>query len=121
MTHSPDADGRTISHEAIYRLIYPLPKGELANAGILLRSKQTQRMCRKPLGERTGGRAVGMASIDDRPESASDRRVPGSWEGDLIIGTGGQERRCDAGGTHQPVRADLRASGREKLMGWRIS
>ena len=90
MTHSPDADGRTISHEAIYRWIYALPKGELAKAGILLRSKQTQRKRRKPLGERTGGRIIGMVSIDDRPESASDRRVPGSWEGDLIIGQGGK-------------------------------
>lgn len=90
MTKSPDADGRTISHEAIYRWIYALPKGELAKAGILLRSKQTQRKRRKPLGERTGGRIIGMVSIDDRPEAASDRRVPGSWEGDLIIGRAGK-------------------------------
>lgn len=90
MTKSPDADGRTISHEAIYQWIYALPKGELAKAGILLRSKQTQRKRRKPLGQRTGGRIIGMVSIDDRPEVASDRRVPGSWEGDLIIGRAGK-------------------------------
>lgn len=89
MVHSPDADGRTVSHEAIYRWIYALPKGELAKAGILLRSTRTRRKPRKALGERTGGRIVGMVSIDDRPDEAADRRVPGSWEGDLIIGKAG--------------------------------
>ncbi|GAA4655501.1 hypothetical protein GCM10025779_15330 [Arthrobacter cryoconiti] len=29
-----------------------------------------------------------MASIDDRPEEAADRRVPGAWEGDLVVGKG---------------------------------
>lgn len=90
MVHSPDAQARIVSHEAIYRWIYAHPKGELAREGILLRSKRTARRRRKPLGERTGGRIVGMVSIDERPEEAGDRRVPGAWEGDLIIGAGGK-------------------------------
>lgn len=90
MTKSPDAEGATVSHEAVYRWIYALPKGELAKAGILLQSKRTKRKTRKPLGERTGGRIIGMVSIDDRPEEATDRRVPGAWEGDLIVGKGGK-------------------------------
>lgn len=89
MTHSPDAQGHTVSHEAIYRWIYALPKGELAKSAIMLRSKRTRRRRRSVLGDRTGGRIIGMVSIDDRPDTASDRRVPGSWEGDLIIGKGG--------------------------------
>lgn len=31
-----------------------------------------------------------MVSIDDRPEAAADRRVPGAWEGGVIIGAGGK-------------------------------
>nr|WP_211344751.1 IS30 family transposase [Klugiella xanthotipulae] len=89
MENSPTAEGLTVSHEAIYRWIYAHPKGELAREGILLRSKQTRRKRRVPPGERTGGRIIGMVSIDDRPEAASDRRVPGAWEGDLIIGAHG--------------------------------
>lgn len=89
MVHSVNAAGKTISHEAIYRWIYAHPKGELAKAGIMLRSKRTSRRRRKPLGERTDGRIVGMVSIDDRPEDAA-LRVPGAWEGDLIIGKSGK-------------------------------
>ena len=43
MKASPPADGKTVSHEAIYRFIYALPKGELAKHGVLLRSKRTRR------------------------------------------------------------------------------
>lgn len=86
---SPHAEGRTVSHEAIYQYIYALPKGELAQAGILLRSKRTRRKPRKD-GRNSGARIVGMVSIDDRPEGVDDRRVPGHWEGDLIIGARGQ-------------------------------
>ena len=89
MSHSPDAQGRTVSHEAIYRWIYAHPKGELAREGILLRSRRTTRKRRRPVGERTGGRIVGMVSIDDRPDDAT-LRVPGAWEGDLIVGAGGK-------------------------------
>ena len=90
MSQATDAGGRTVSHEAVYRWIYALPKGELAKSAILLRSKRTQRKKRKPLGQRTGGRIIAMVSIDDRPEDVADRRVPGAWEGDLIIGKAGR-------------------------------
>ncbi|MFT4127769.1 MAG: IS30 family transposase [Gordonia sp. (in: high G+C Gram-positive bacteria)] len=88
VNRSPDALGRTVSHEAIYRWIYALPKGELDRQAIMLRSKRTRRRPRKTVGERSA-RIVGMISIDDRPEEATDRRVPGWWEGDLIVGKNG--------------------------------
>jgi IS30 family transposase len=88
MTHSPAAEGKTVSHEAIYRWIYALPKGELVKHGVMLRSKRTTRKRRRELGERLA-RIIGMTSIDARPEDAANR-VPGAWEGDLIIGAGGK-------------------------------
>jgi hypothetical protein len=77
----PAEQARWVSHEAIYTWIYALPKGELARQGILLRSGRTGR---RPRGRTRapGARIVGMRSIDDRPAEATDRRVPGHWEGD---------------------------------------
>jgi IS30 family transposase len=83
MPGSLPAGGKTVSREAIYRWIYALPRGELAREGILPRSRRTARKRRRPLGERTGGRIVGMVSIDDRDPDVAGRRVPGAWEGDL--------------------------------------
>ena len=83
------AGGVTVSHEAIYRWIYALPKGQLAAQGILLPQRRTRRRPRKQAGERCA-RIVGMVSIDQRPDDADGRQVPGHWEGDLIIGRGGK-------------------------------
>jgi IS30 family transposase len=99
--HSPDQvagrlryehaaeQARWVSHEAIYTWIYALPKGELAREGILLRTGRTHR---RPRGRTRapGARIVGMRSIDDRPAEATGRRVPGHWEGDLMIGRAGR-------------------------------
>lgn len=92
VNEGPPAAGATVSHEAIYRWIYALPKGELARQGIVLQSKRTSRKRRRPIGERPSdyARIVGMVSIDARPDHVTDRRVPGWWEGDLVIGKGGK-------------------------------
>jgi IS30 family transposase len=85
MEGSIPAGGQTISHEAVYTWIYALPKGELARLGVMLPSKRTGRRPRRA-GGLSGARIVGMRSIHDRPEEALGRKVPGHWEGDLIIG-----------------------------------
>src|SRR5665647_3962942 len=54
----------------------------------MLRSRRTQRRRFKPVGQRWAP-IVGMVSIDARPDVA-DRRGPGHWEGDLIIGAHGR-------------------------------
>ena len=88
MANSPDARGQTVSGEAIYQYIYALPKGELARRGIFLQSKRTKRRLRTT-GRTRGGPVVGMVPIAERGEDAAERRVPGHWEGDLIIGKNG--------------------------------
>ncbi|MCH8614263.1 IS30 family transposase [Arsenicicoccus dermatophilus] len=88
MNGSLPADGRTCSHEAIYQYIYALPKGDLAAKGILLRSRRTRRRARPEPGQRRPV-IVGMVPLSERSPEADDRRVPGHWEGDLIIGKNG--------------------------------
>ena len=88
MVHSTPADGAQVSHEAIYRFIYALPKGELARNSVMLRSKRTSRKPRSKEGR--GAPIVAMVSIDDRPADVPERRIPGAWEGDLIIGAHGK-------------------------------
>ena len=86
MDTSPDAQGHTISHEAIYTWIYAHPKKTLIEHGICLPSRRWMR--KKPPA---GGRKppiVGMRLIDERPDIA-DRKIPDNWEGDLIIGQDG--------------------------------
>lgn len=88
MDGSVPAGGLTASHEAVYQFIYALPKGELARHGILLRSKRTRRRARVS-GRAKRAPIVAMVSIDARDPDADGRRVPGHWEGDLIIGRAG--------------------------------
>lgn len=86
---SPEATGAVVSHEAIYTWIYAMPRKTLREHGIMLRSKRTRRRPRRTLGQRKAP-IIGMISIDERPKQANDRRVPGHWEGDLIIGAHGR-------------------------------
>jgi transposase, IS30 family len=82
------ADGRLVSHEAIYQYVYALPKGELAKHGIRLRHG---RQARRPRTKaQRPGPIVGMVGIEERSPEALTRKVPGHWEGDLIIGKGGK-------------------------------
>ncbi len=77
-----------ISHEAIYRYIYVLPRGSLKQTLILaLRREHAYRRKRKKVNhEETRGRIADMLSIEERPKEVEDRTVPGHWEGDLIMG-----------------------------------
>jgi IS30 family transposase len=78
-----------ISHEAIYTWLYALPKGELAAMEIALRTGRTRRQPRGRSRSK-GARIVGMVSISQRPKEAEGRKVPGHWEGDLVIGKAGK-------------------------------
>jgi len=78
-----------ISHEAIYTWLYALPKGELAAMEFTLRTGRTRRQPRGRARSK-GARIVGMISISQRPKDAEGRKVPGHWEGDLVIGKAGK-------------------------------
>ena len=77
-----------ISHEAIYRYIYVLPRGSLKTTLIqALRQERAYRRTRKRGNhEETRGKIAEMLSIEERPQEVADRTVPGHWEGDLILG-----------------------------------
>lgn len=77
-----------VSHEAIYQWLYAQPVSTLARELIRLRTGRTAR--------RSGPRPAPAPRIreprylDERPAEVEDRRVPGHWEGDLVIGKGGR-------------------------------
>mgnify|MGYP001606046145 FL=1 len=77
-----------ISHEAIYRYLYVLPRGELKHTLVkALRQEHAYRRKRKKdTVEEKRGKIADMLSIEERPEEVADRSVPGHWEGDLILG-----------------------------------
>jgi transposase, IS30 family len=77
-----------ISHEAIYRYIYVLPRGTLKATLIRgLRQEHAYRRKKKDRNhEETRGKIADMISIEERPQEVADRSVPGHWEGDLIVG-----------------------------------
>jgi IS30 family transposase len=84
----PDDPGMQISHESIYRALYVQSRGALRRE--LTDLLRTRRSTRKRQGRaELRGRLVGMVPIASRPPEADDRRVPGHWEGDLILGARG--------------------------------
>jgi IS30 family transposase len=84
----PDDRGMQISHESIYRALYVQSRGELRRE--LTSLLRTRRSTRKSQGRvQLRGRLVGMVPIAERPPEADDRRVPGHWEGDLLLGARG--------------------------------
>ena len=78
-----------MSHEAVYtRVLYP-PERRTGPSRDHAALKAHQTQAASTWWGSAPTQFVGMVSIDDRPEEVDDRRVPGHWEGDLIIGAHG--------------------------------
>ena len=76
-----------VSHETIYRSLFVQTKGALRKElTAYLRTGRARRRSHARAVLR--GRIVDMTMVSDRPARASDRAVPGHWEGDLIVGKG---------------------------------
>jgi IS30 family transposase len=78
-----------ISHETIYRSLYVQSRGELRRQlTAQLRTGRSTRRSRSRV--ETRGRIADMVPIAERPPEVDDRRVPGHWEGDLVLGAAGK-------------------------------
>ena len=85
----PPHAGGAPSHESIYRTLFVQPRGALRRE--LTTYLRTGRALRRPKGARLPdgrGARPGTLHISARPAEASDRAVPGHWEGDLVFGKG---------------------------------
>jgi transposase, IS30 family len=84
----PDDDSMRISHEAIYQALFIQGRGALKRELVAcLRTGRALRVPRARSRQRASGHVTPKVMISERPAEASDRAVPGHWEGDLIIGT----------------------------------
>ena len=85
----PDDPEMRVSHETIYRSLFVQARGGLRKElTASLRSGRTRRRPLKRIQHSRVGRLRDMIMISERPTEASDRAVPGHWEGDLILGKG---------------------------------
>lgn len=83
----PDEPALRVSHETIYLSIFqPIRKALRPGLHRHLRSGRTMRLPRIAKQPQGRGRIRNMTSIHDRPGEVKDRRTPGHWEGDLVMG-----------------------------------
>jgi IS30 family transposase len=91
----PDRPEIWVSHETIYQAIYVQSRGNLraeVKRQVALRSGRDRRRPKTQVAGAVRSRRPWLSDefrIAQRPPEADDRRVPGHWEGDLVIGAQG--------------------------------
>lgn len=85
----PDDLTMQISHETLYRCLFIHARGVLKKKLVaVLRSRRMMRRAKLATSKgQPRGHIIDAVSISERPAEASDRAVPGYWEGDLITGS----------------------------------
>lgn len=79
-----------VSTETIYQALYLQARGGLKReVAAALRTGRTRRKPHRDPQARSARFVDEMVMISARPPTIEDRAVPGHWEGDLIVGTGG--------------------------------
>ncbi|WUF44003.1 IS30 family transposase [Streptomyces sp. NBC_00483] len=78
-----------VSHEAIYLSLYDPRRRQAIDRSLTQRLRSGRPMRRPKLARRPTGRGIirGMVPITARPAEVEDRKIPGHWEGDLVMGT----------------------------------
>ena len=85
----PGDETMRISHEAIYQALYVQGRGALRRElTTCLRTGRTLRVPRARTRRQGRPFVTPEVLISQRPAEATDRAVPGHWEGDLIVGLG---------------------------------
>lgn len=85
----PHQPHRWLCAETIYQAVYRPDLGGLSRElpGRILRHRRRYRLRRRDAQHRRSAPVTGMVSVHERPDTVADRREPGHWEGDLIMGT----------------------------------
>ncbi|HVT20346.1 MAG TPA: IS30 family transposase [Mycobacteriales bacterium] len=91
----PDRPEMRVSHETIYQALYVQSRGNLREElarQVALRSGRVRRRAKPAAAGAVRSRRPWVEGfhITSRPALASDRAVPGHWEGDLVIGAYGR-------------------------------
>ncbi len=85
----PDDETMRISHEALYQALFVQGRGALRRElTACLRTGRALRVPRARARKRGKTFISSEIMISKRPAEATDRAVPGHWEGDLIMGLG---------------------------------
>jgi IS30 family transposase len=80
-----------VSHETIYQALFVQGKASLrTEVAAAMRCGKARRRRPRSRPRPGNGTIPGLISISERPAEATDRAVPGHWEGDLIISGGKQ-------------------------------
>ena len=86
----PEERSMRVSTETIYQALYLQARGGLKReVAAALRTGRTRCKPHRDPQARSARFVDEMVMISARPPTIEDRAVPGHWEGDLIVGTGG--------------------------------